>query len=80
VPSTFRNKSPAWSQRTIDPSQHRIRTLNPVQHGVTKDGIEFFLVLQVFAAHRVGVQAKLPRGFDLRNAGIDRHHFAAQIR
>jgi len=49
--------------------------LNPVQHGITKHGIEFFLVRQVFAADRVRVQAEFPRGFDLRNTRIDRNHF-----
>jgi hypothetical protein len=80
VASAFSNKSPAWFQRTIHSSQRHIGTLNPVQHGVTEYGIEFFVEQQLFAADRVRVQAELPRGFDLRDAGIDRNHFTTQIR
>src|SRR6202790_4598276 len=34
VATTFSNKSPAWFQRTIHSSNHQIRALNPVQHGI----------------------------------------------
>src|SRR4029078_5671613 len=80
VASEFSNKSAAWFQRTIHSSKHHICTPNQVQHGITKHGIEFPLVRQVFAAYRECVQAELPRGFDLRDARIDRNHFTTQIR
>jgi len=79
VASAFSNKSAAWFQGTIHSSKHHICTPNPVQHSIAKHGIEFFLVRQVFTADRVGVQAELPRGFDLRNTRIDRNHFTPQI-
>jgi hypothetical protein len=44
---------------------HQIRLLDPVQHGVAKDGVEFVLIWQVRTAHRASVQAELPGGFDL---------------
>jgi hypothetical protein len=50
-----------------------------VQHGITENGIEFFVVSQLFAADYRCVQAELPCGFDLWNAGIDRNHFTTQI-
>jgi hypothetical protein len=80
VASAFSNKSAAWFQRTIHSSQHHICTPNPVQHGITKHGIEFLLVRKVFAADHGCIQPELPRGFDLRNARIDRNHFTTQIR
>ena len=59
--------------------QHHICTLNPVQRRVTKHGIESSSSMQIFAAHSESVRVQLPRSFDLRNTGIDRNHFTAQI-
>jgi hypothetical protein len=55
VSSTFGDKSPAWPQRAIHSGNHQVRTLNPVQHGITKYGVELFRVRQVFAADHVRV-------------------------
>src|SRR6202035_4517895 len=61
VASEFSNKSAAWFQRTIHSSKHHICTPDPVQHGITKHGIEFLLVRQVFAADRGCVLDEPPR-------------------
>jgi hypothetical protein len=79
VAATLSDKSATRFQRPIHSSKHHICTLNPVQYGITKHGIEFFVVWQLFSANRMRVQAETPGGLNLRNTGIDRNHVAPKI-
>jgi hypothetical protein len=64
----------------MDSRNHVVSPLDPVQHGIAEDSIEFPVIGQRHSVDNVRNQAKLARRIDECGTRIDRHNVAADIR
>ena len=51
-----------------------------MQHGITKNGVEFFVKGQRHSVYYVSIQAKFPRRIDKCGTRVDCNNVAANIR
>ena len=79
IASAFSDKASTWLKRAINPGDHRIGVLNPVQHCVAEHSIELFLEGQSSSAHHMGIKPEHSRGFNLRSAGINGDNFTPKL-
>jgi hypothetical protein len=77
--TTFGNEAPAWSQGTIDSRNHLVGLLDPMQHRIAEDGVEFLAIGQCHRVNNMRSQAKCACGFDERGTRIDRYNIAPEI-
>src|SRR5262249_48283506 len=78
--TTLCNEASAWPQRTMDARNHLVGPLDPMQHGIAEDRVEFLAIWQCHSVDNVRNQAKCACRFDERGTRIDRNDVAANIR
>ena len=64
----------------MDSRNHLVGPLNPMQHGIAEDSIEFPVIGQRHSVDNMSNQAKSARRIDERGTRIDRNNVSADIR
>jgi hypothetical protein len=77
--AAFGHEAATWPKRAVHRGDHRVGVRDPMQHRVAEHGIKLFVERQRLSAHHAGVQAKRPRGLNLRGARIDADDRASEL-